>query len=486
MTMTMKTTTSTITTTRCLISGLLAGLLGFTGCVADDEDLQLSETDAELFFDSATRWPTSNIPVCWETGGYGMEKEWVRQAIGATWQKEANVHFTGWGQCPWNLTGSYTLRIKVADETDNPHTSGLGIRSALIYNSMTLNFTFQNWSPGCQSNRENCIKQISIHEFGHALGFAHEHLRSDAWMDCSPKQGNTGDTFLGPWDVESVMNYCNNANWSGRLSRGDIIGVQTVYGKRATSIIGPNAKCLGAPFGIGGDNRFEHCAGRNDQKWSMPLLTSFPTPISNRSNGWLDVSYSQTGNGAGVRTYYKNNPSTANQLWNLQNVALRGLGGSCLDVPYASSTPGTYTQLFPCNSGAAQQWTFTPSGELRTPAGKCLDAQWGSTADGTPIWIWDCNGGAAQKWKWYGPSIQGPGGKCLEVADGNGTTGSRIQLATCNGSLKQRWSVVGKLRTALAGARCLNSASSQFDAGSTILFDCNPSAAPADTFEFYP
>ncbi|MBW8821608.1 MAG: RICIN domain-containing protein, partial [Streptomyces sp.] len=63
--------------------------------------------------------------------------------------------------------------------------------------------------------------------------------------------------------------------------------------------------------------------------------------------------------------------------------ALRGVGsGRCLDVPGASQTDGTYTQIWDCNGAANQQWTLTGSNQLTVYGGKCLDVPGHATAAG--------------------------------------------------------------------------------------------------------
>ena len=99
---------------------------------------------------------------------------------------------------------------------------------------MVLNFSFKNWGEICaesESRRVDCFEDIAVHEFGHALGFAYEHNRSDTPDSCTDApQGPNGDLIVGAWDLESVMNYCNpEYNNDGKLSQTDIDGLHTAY-----------------------------------------------------------------------------------------------------------------------------------------------------------------------------------------------------------------------------------------------------------------
>ena len=97
---------------------------------------------------------------------------------------------------------------------------------------MVLNFEFKKWSQSCASMKENCVKAITVHEFGHALGFAHEQNRFDAPGEYQQlKRGTSGDLLLTPYDPRSVMNYCNpKYNNDGMLSTLDIAAVREIYG----------------------------------------------------------------------------------------------------------------------------------------------------------------------------------------------------------------------------------------------------------------
>ena len=187
-------------------------------------------------------WKQAEIPVCWEniSDGRQDDRQLVQRAVAETWEAFSKVRFTGWAQCvPNNLGIRIVIEDKGALPMFAPRTLFLGNLNDGKKNAMRLNFTFQKWGRTCSAGgedfRQTCIRSTAIHEFGHALGFAHEQNRDDTPRDCRTKQGPSGDNGddidLTPWDPDSVMNYCRNIYVKDlHLSKFDTFALQQFYG----------------------------------------------------------------------------------------------------------------------------------------------------------------------------------------------------------------------------------------------------------------
>ncbi|WP_369184870.1 ricin-type beta-trefoil lectin domain protein [Streptomyces sp. Y1] len=115
------------------------------------------------------------------------------------------------------------------------------------------------------------------------------------------------------------------------------------------------------------------------------------------------------------------------------------LPGKCVDGN--SGAGGTAVQLWDCNGGGAQVWTWS-NGTL-THNGKCLDVTGAATANGSPVELWDCNAGANQQWT---PQPDGTlkstqSGRCLDDPGFATTNGTRLAIWDCNAGANQRWTL---------------------------------------------
>lgn len=115
----------------------------------------------------------------------------------------------------------------------------------------------------------------------------------------------------------------------------------------------------------------------------------------------------------------------------------------CVDTSNATFAAGTKEQLYTCDKGAGQSWTYTSAGQLTVDGGTyCLEVFKRKTANGSIVDLWQCNGGPNQQWT-FGPGgtiVSGQSGKCLNAKGAHITNGTQLVLYACNGQSDEVWS----------------------------------------------
>jgi hypothetical protein len=149
----------------------------------------------------------------------------------------ATVRFAFWGQCPAPTTGPDGNDVHDGDirvVLPNTSVSGTGAvpgRGCTMFRDAQGNYDGRNDGWGSWSNAPDdlvpnrpCLYNLklgddpwnadpylnhTLHEFGHALGLAHEHERDDVNAGCTESGygGNASTGFLTSYDRDSVMHY---------------------------------------------------------------------------------------------------------------------------------------------------------------------------------------------------------------------------------------------------------------------------------------
>lgn len=211
----------------------------------------------------------------------------------------------------------------------------------------------------------------------------------------------------------------------------------------------------------------------SSQRWTIDAVGDGIGKITNVKSGGLVVTASSAADGAGLSlASYVGHPT---QQWHAANPStgeIHGVGsGRCLDVPGASTAVGTQVQIYDCNGGNAQQWTYDSASKelIYAKASLCLQARGGATSSGTAVEINTCTGASEQQWTLQELSFsinQGGGGTItnvksglvMDVTGGSTANNTLVQLYKSNSTEGQQWSRTssqGGALHAVGAGKCL-------------------------------
>ena len=139
----------------------------------------------------------------------------VRKALSRSWGRNGAIRFVGWEPCSSLSPIEQAQRTGVYINGSAPNTSYVGTGSIGVRATPGDNVSFKPWGNSfnrCSEGSDfSCAQQYAIHEFGHALGFAHEHLHPRAAaVGCRHQAASAqGFNFANPnqFDFTSMMTY---------------------------------------------------------------------------------------------------------------------------------------------------------------------------------------------------------------------------------------------------------------------------------------
>ncbi len=220
-----------------LLRGAALGLAGsLMACEAVDldsfdDEVTAAEIEQAVIVKPSEVDPPGPQQVCWSSAAHSTERGWIQAVLTGdrSWSNFAEVDFQGWGLCP--SSGFQGIRLNPdGTKWDEENGKWVGNTSCSSPVNGIQDCRFDLAGITYRTDRAS-IEGNALHEFGHALGFMHEHLHEGA--TCPKRQ--PGEAWvpelysLGPADDwQSVMSYCGGND----LSEWDIAGVQAVYGQK--------------------------------------------------------------------------------------------------------------------------------------------------------------------------------------------------------------------------------------------------------------
>jgi len=343
------------------------------------------------------------------------------------------------------------------------------------------NNEWNSTAPECittDGNADFTVANSSISQSGSPGGYPSIY-KGCHWGDCTTNSGlpvqvsamtpgkvttswNTTLPNAGAYDVAYDIWYNQTPTTSGQPNAEEMM-----IWINHTSGVDPCGSVVASNVSVGG-NTYTVWECRIDNTWNdvSYVLNSGTTSVSNLdidllaadsvSRGYmtdsdylidLEAGFELWQGGAGLATnsYSVNIGGGSGTTSSTGEVHAVG-AGKCLDDPNFSDTAATQQDIWDCNGGANQIWSYTSAHQLTvTVEGDtfCLDAAGQGTSPGTEADIWPCNGQANQEWtvNSNGTITGVQSGLCLDVTGASTADGALVDLWTCNGQSNQQWTL---------------------------------------------
>jgi hypothetical protein len=110
------------------------------------------------------------------------------------------------------------------------------------------------------------------------------------------------------------------------------------------------------------------------------------------------------------------------------------LGGKCIDLANHEILPGMRVQMWDCNNGPAQIFSYDETSQQLTIGKLCVES-WGSGHPQDPVGLGSCDNGIKQHWRVVAAGeyyrIIGVGGLCLDISSVDKENGAPLQVSRC-------------------------------------------------------